>query len=181
MSYHFDKFLKAEEIQIPSEVIVWCNKGIEIMTESRDPLHDEKHIFSLLDNLSVFLREEREVKNLKIDFCVLLLAICWHDVWKSRRFPSNIFKFIYHYFGEGWGSRRVFLRAVSDVEILEGIAGEVGYAIRKHPGKQWFKHKSIESKILWDLDTLDGWNIRRLTDLLEDEYLIEGVLKKNKN
>ncbi len=174
------QFLKNERIIIPGEVKDWCAKGIEITTESKDPLHDNKHVESILDNLSELLREEKEIDRDKIDFSVLLLAICWHDVWKSKRFPSNIFKLIYHYFGEGWGSRGIFLKAVKDVELLENIAREVGYAIRKHPGQQFLKHKSIESKLLWDLDTLEGWNIKRLTDLLDNDYLVKAIMSNNK-
>jgi len=135
-------------------------------------LHSETHIFRLLDNLDQFLEEEKFIDKKEINFDVLLSAICWHDVWRAKREPYNFLKWLLEMLWEGIGSMLIFRKRAKEVGLSPELIREVGYAIRKHSDFQIFPKRTLESRILVDLDILDGWSLEKL-EFLKKHYLSE--------
>lgn len=138
------------------------------MSLSRDPIHDHHHLGRLLKYLTTFLKHHQR----RIDFQVLLPAICWHDVWKGQRHTLNPLKLIYYQIYEGLGSQRIFqaanYRLFNDRRLLK----QIGYAIRKHSQVQLFPLTKLEAKILKDLDDLDVLSAPRLKPLLAQRHQV---------
>ena len=169
------EFIIRNKINVSDQAIRLCETAIDIIRRSRLPLYDERHVFAVFDNLDRFLNEGNQVKKNEIDFDVLLLAICWHDIWKSKKFPLHLSQWLPFYFFEGIGSMRIFKRAARAVGFEEKTTKAVTYAIRKHPGFQILPLKTLEAKILKDMDGLEEWSLARLKPLKED-YLFLGVM-----
>lgn len=165
---NLSEFLYRQNLALESAVFSFCQEGIEMMAESLDPFHTEKHIFRILDILDSFLRENDQVLKSQIDFEVLLTAICWHDVWKSRRFPAFWLRGAWQAFWEGLGSRRIFVKEARENGLEKEIVKPVRYAIRKHSTFQITSPKTLEAKILKDVDNLEFWSLERLRDVVHD-------------
>lgn len=157
-------FIKKHQIQLSSEVFSACTEGIRQMSQSCDDMHDQAHVHSILDSLDKFIQENSQVKKSAIDFATLLLAICWHDVWKSQRLPTGKSKAILHQVAEGVGSMRIFTRETKRFHLPASLEKKVGFAIRKHSMFQIIptRRHNLEARILQDLDKLDTWKPVRL-------------------
>ena len=94
----------------------------------------------------------------KIDFQVLLLSICWHDVWISKRIPKNLIHLTFHQIVEGLGSALIFKKYALKAKLNKKLLRSVYYAIRKHSSFQVIPPFTLEAKILIDLDKLELWN-----------------------
>lgn len=164
------EFLKTNEVVLSGSVFSLCMKGTEIMKKSIDPIHDVNHAVRILDDLNRFLREERRIKKSEIDFEVLLLAICWHDAWKSQRFPKDIASMLFDEAWDGLGSMRMFAKAARKEGLSGQLVRSVKYSIRTHAHFQILTRKTKESQILKDLDVLEEWSLRKLKSL-EEIYL----------
>lgn len=161
---YIDQFLNNHPtIKISAEVLLLCRLGEQKMQNSIDPLHDYHHIGRLLRNLTYLLKNYPNHK--KINFEILLLSICWHDVWKANKKSFNLIKLFYYQIYEGIGSLVIFMQHATGM-IDNFTIAEVNYAIRKHAQFQFFPLSSIEAKILKDIDDLDVLNPKRMRYLL---------------
>ena len=169
------EFLTKNGINLPDPILSLCEEGIGVMRNSVDPVHDENHIFRILYDLDRFFKEEAQIDKSGIDLEVLLLSICWHDVWKSRRFPTNPALLLLDQILEGRGSARMFTRRAKEVLLETNLVYPVSYSIRKHSRFQILPIKTPEAKILKDLDNLEEWSLERLK-LLKKKFLISGQI-----
>jgi len=136
--------------------------AVDIMKKTRDPLHDQNHIFRIIGDLHRLISNDPSVPWNQVNFEVLLLSICWHDVWRSLKRHRNKRTGLYHWFYEGSGSARMFYRYANRFKLNHLIAKKTAYAIRKHSGFQILPRTTIESKILNDLDRLEEWSFARI-------------------
>lgn len=157
-------FTKKHHIRLSTEILLACMEGINQMSQSRDDMHDHTHVQSILESLDKFIQENTEVPTSAIDFNSLLLAICWHDVWKSKRLPTGKSKAILHQVAEGVGSMQMFSRETKRFHLSPSIQKKVRFAIRKHSMFQLLptRRHNLEARILQDLDKLDTWKPSRL-------------------
>lgn len=165
-----NRFLSLHKITLLPGVKDACNFGLEYMSEAIDPMHNQYHPQRILDDLHRMRRECREIDWSKVDFNVLLMSICWHDVWVSRWNPKSKKKGAVGRFYEGIGSMRVLNKKSKELHLDPKIIKKVKYSIRKHSYLQFIPRLTIESKILHDLDKLEEWSIKRL-------YLGMGEIK----
>ena len=100
----------------------------------------------------------------------LVLAICWHDVWKSSRFPTRFHTFMVDQYWDGVGSMQLFARAAKRTKLPRPVYQNARYAIRVHGKFRKWPLRSIESRILKDIDRLDQWSSARL-ERLKSKYL----------
>lgn len=167
---NLEEFLAKNQLRLSAIVLSLCKEAIAKMERSKDVLHNEKHIFCLLTNLDLLLENETTIKKSEINFDVLLLAIYWHDVWRSNRLPRNFFSMIFDEIFEGLGSMLLFSKRAKEVKLPGKPTSKVKYAIRKHSRFQVFPLRSREAKILHDIDDLDLWSTTKLK-ALEKIYL----------
>lgn len=174
---YIDQFLQTQpKIRLPQKIVDICRTGEKLMAQSPDPLHDHHHLGRLLKHLQSFLKKHPHYQP-KIDFAVLLPALCWHDVWKAQRQTLNPLKLIYYQIYEGWGSWKIF--HYQHRQHLPAITlAQITYAIRKHSQFQFFSLKTLEAKILRDLDDLDILSAKRLKPLLGQRHQVHPLSKK---
>lgn len=169
-------FIKKYKIEISELSLELCKKGMGEMEKSIDPAHNKEHIENILDNLDQFL-QSGEVKSEKINFEILLVAICWHDVWKSRRMPDDIVSVFINQAWDGWGSARVFKKEVKLSKEERKKLRRVFWIIGNHP-RDMTLHMPfktyLETKILKDMDRLERWNIKRHDDFFEKLLVVRG-------
>jgi len=151
-------FISKNKIKLSPKALNLCQEAIERMKSGHDGLHNEKHVFRLLDNLDQFLKEETTIDKSKINFEVLLISLCWHDVWEATLLPNNIFLILFDMVFEGIGSMLKFAKRAKEVGLSKEITKEVKYAIRKHVRIKILPIKTLEAKILKDMDILDLWS-----------------------
>lgn len=159
-----DKFAKKYEISLSPKGEAFCQKGLFLMKKSKDPLHDDRHIQRLLKNLDGLFSEERGLRG-KVDLEVLLIAIFWHDAWKAGRFPLTFVWVFWNEIWEGWASFFLIRKKMREEGFPSAKIKEVAYALRKHSFFQVLEPKTLEAKILWDVDHLDLWSLERITPL----------------
>jgi hypothetical protein len=141
------------------------DKAAEFMTSTRDASHGMEHINHLLQETNRFFKST-EYK-FDIDRDILLLALYWHDVWKSQIKP-NWRNYLFLQLYDGLGSMFMFKRHASKVSLPPGMIRSVSYAIRKHSTFQGLPRRTLEAKLLWDVDTLDIWNSQRTQAVFQD-------------
>jgi hypothetical protein len=134
--------------------------GFEVMKKGVDTAHTEKHVLNILDNLERFLKS-KEIEVEKIDFEVLMVAIFWHDVWKSSRRPATPWLIIKNQCFEGWGSARILQKENLDEMFDKGRQKKIIWAIRNHQAVKTPFGDSLESRILQDMDRLERWDSGR--------------------
>lgn len=171
-----EAFLSRNKISLPDLVLSLCHEGIEITRNGIDPLHDENHTFRILTDLDQFLREETKIERSEVNFEVLLLSICWHDVWRAKIFPKNVISLLFALLWDGLGGARMFAKRAKQVGLEQEMLSPISYAIRKHTSFQIFPPKTLEAKILKDLDNLEGWSLTRIK-ALKERYLVPGKIE----
>ena len=140
------------------KVRILLDQAVEMMTSSKDPSHGLEHINNLLQETGRFF--ESTGNKFEINKEILLLALYWHDVWKSQIKPSwKNFLFLQLY--EGLGSMFLFKKHARVAGLSPEITRTVSYAIRKHSIFQGLPARTLEAQLLWDMDTLDVWNSQR--------------------
>jgi len=170
-----EEFIIKNKIDISPRTFEMAEEAVRIMERSIDPLHNEKHIFRMLDDLDCLLKEEKAIDQKKINFEVLLLAIFWHDIWRSYRFPLNVISLLFGNVRDGKGSMTMFSKIAEVVGLDKQTTKEVKYAIRKHSSLQFLPLKTVEGKLLKDLDGLEEWSWERIQPLKE-KYLVFGTI-----
>lgn len=138
-----------------------CREAWRRMRGSIDPIHGTTHINSLLDDLDLWLRHEPTLKK-KINWDILLPALGWHDTWKATHFGTSIGFVVWAQLYEGIGSAHLFKQYAQSLHVAPHIIEAICYAIRKHSLVQFLEFETLESQILFDLDTLALWDIQRL-------------------
>ncbi|MBI4359117.1 MAG: hypothetical protein HY577_00800 [Candidatus Nealsonbacteria bacterium] len=162
------EFLSKNQIVLDEPVSRFCQRGIDLMKVGVDPLHDDDHVLAIIDNLDRFINENKEVDRARINFPVMLLAICWHDIWKSQRLSKNLVLFFYHFFWDGRGSARFFQKEAALASLDPETVQKAAYAIKKHTRIHLLSRRTLESKILKDLDTLEIWSVKRIRKAEEE-------------
>ena len=109
---------------------------------------------------------------------MLLLAICWHDVWRTKRFPLNIISFIFNHSHEGTGSMSMFSQIAAVFDLDKRLIRSVRYAIRKHSGLQFKRLTTLEAKILKDMDSLEEWSLSRLKPIVDGNVFFNVMNSK---
>jgi hypothetical protein len=147
------------DLQITSQKIkTMLEKAVEFMAHTKDPSHGMDHINHLLEETNRFFRSTGD--KFDVDREVLLLALYWHDVWKSQNKP-NWRNYLFLQLYEGLGSMFMFKKYARPLDLSPEMIRSVSYAIRKHSAIQGVRARTLEAQLLWDMDTLDAWNIQR--------------------
>lgn len=167
-----DFLQKNKAVKISPATLEICLEGERLMMVSPDPLHNHHHLNRLFKNLSTFLRNH---PHLKPNFDVLLTALCWHDVWKARRRSLNPLILLYYQIYEGYGSIEIF--GEHNKELAPALKKQINYAIRKHAQFQFLPLKTLEAKILRDIDDLDVLNAKRLRPLLRIRNQVSPLVR----
>lgn len=157
-----DDFINAHNVQLDSITYLACRDGIDIMKLGSDPHHSGEHIDNILSHLNDLLISNPIIVK-KIDFAVLLPAICWHDVWISGHLAQNILHLTYLQIVEGRGSASMWHK-YSNGKLQANQAKKIGYCIRKHSSLQILPTIRYDAKVLIDLDKLELWNVHRFID-----------------
>jgi hypothetical protein len=135
-----------------------------IMSKSKDILHDKGHVKRMINDWNVLLGKIDEEVNCE----VVVLAICWHDTWLATVNLPGVLGTMIEYVYEGIGSMLMFNRAAKRVDLDQKTRRAVAYTIKNHPGLPTSRHKTIEAKILWDIDNLETWSWERLVGMYEE-------------
>jgi hypothetical protein len=147
------------DLQVSSQKIkILLDQAVQFMTNSQHPGHGMEHINNLLQETNRFFKSTGDKFN--IDRDVLILALYWHDVWKSQIKP-NWGNYLFLQLFEGLGSMFMFKKYASKVDLSPEMTHSVSYVIRKHSAVQGIRAKTLEAQLLWDVDTLDAWNTQR--------------------
>jgi hypothetical protein len=154
------------DFRISSQKIkILLDKAVEFMINTRDPSHGMEHIDNLLQETGQFFKSTGD--KFDIDRDVMLLALYWHDVWKSQIMP-NWGNYLFLQLYEGLGSMFMFKAEAIAIGLSPAMIRSVSYAIRKHSAVQGFRAKTLEAQLLWDVDTLDIWNTQRTRSALQN-------------
>lgn len=164
------------QIKIDPDMYSFCETGLQIMRASKDPLHSINHIDRLISDLDEFLNET-DIEDL--NFNILLPAICWHDSWKAKRNTKNPLKLIMDNVTEGKEAEKLTKKVMKKLKIEKELQKSIGYCIRKHSWVQFRKLKSIEARILCDLDKLDMWASIRV-EIAKNNKVVKFLLSKTK-
>jgi len=141
------------------EIQIMLDKAVDFMTNTKDLSHGIDHIDNLLKSANRFFKSTGD--RFAIDKEILLLALYWHDVWKSQNIPTPA-NYLFHQWYEGLGSMLMFKKQARTAGVSPRISRAVSYAIRKHSLVQFRPAKTLEAQLLWDLDMLDFWNLQRV-------------------
>lgn len=157
-------FANKNSISLPVETLKSCCTALRIMRLSKDFLHDREHPLRMIDTLDQNLEEIYRESKKKINFERLLLAICWHDVWRSSRLPKSIPSIIFdQYLGDGPGSARVFNKLESTLprKLKRSVRGFVFRHSLPTLAKRLVS-RGVEEKVFHDLDSLEEWSMDRI-------------------
>lgn len=151
--------LKKHSIVLSKSTFKVCKEGISRMGKSIDPHHDKKHIERLFNHLSYLLSVDNNLSSM-INFNILIPAICWHDVWISTQSARSLSRLLWNNLAEGIISAKIFY-GYAYSQISYPSIMDIHYAIRKHSSFQIFPPRTLEAKVLVDLDKLELWNNKR--------------------
>lgn len=167
-------FIKKHRIDLAANELELCRQAMDKMATSADAHHDETHVFRMLDYLDDFIgTPEFEQRCLeKINLKVLFIAILWHDVWRTEKEPASIWALVWSSFWEGIAAGEKFHRAARQAGLEGVLARKARYAIRKHAIVQILPLRTLEAKILADMDNLDCMSLDRVYPI-EKRYLCE--------
>lgn len=169
-----DYFLEKHNIKLSEWALKAYKDGCAHMEKSKDPVgHGAWHVSELLYFLDKFLDENEEVEKKDINFDILMSAIAWHDVWKSRKKQTfNLIIWIYQQYYEGIGSKKIFQKYANKSSLPQEESEEIAYAILNHclaankkKKRKTEIEKHLEACILYDIDSLSAWNIRKYKNL----------------
>ncbi len=173
-----EEFAQLHNLSVSTAVFTACNEALEIMSNSVDPLHTQNHVLRMISDLHSFMLNSSEIPWHKVDFEILLLSICWHDTWKSYKLPtSKKTVFVYNQV-DGYFSMRLFNRLINKHSLPKNIVNKTKYAIKKHSSLQFLPKRTLESKLLKDLDKLEEWSIDRIRDGLENTHKLSELSPK---
>ncbi len=172
------EFLKKNEIQLDLQITNICYEGIELMSSSIDPLHDQNHVFRLFKLLDSLINSSLQVKKQEINWNILIPALCWHDTWKSRRVPTGPFSVIVDQLWDGLGSMKLFERRAKELGLNKKTIDSIKYVIRKHAKIQFLKRNTIEAKVMNDIDRLDEFSPERSESIRHQVFNPENINRR---
>ncbi len=141
-------------VRTPSQKIkTMLDKAADFMTNTKDPSHGIDHVNNLLKDTNRFFKSTGN--KFDIDKEILLLALYWHDVWKSQNKPT-VGNYLFHQLFEGLGSVFMFKKYAKVIGLSPSITRPVSYAIWQHSAVQIRTAKTLEAQLLWDVDTFPG-------------------------
>lgn len=143
-----------------SDFYHFSKEGFSRMKRSIDSLHDYNHIENLFGLLDEFLKKHKKIKN-RLDLKAVFLAVCWHDGWKAKHDPKTVGSIIYNQAMEGIFASQLFKKESKKYAVDKSTIEKASYAIRKHSSLQFLKRKTLESKVLKDIDKIDSVNFDR--------------------
>ncbi|EKE13274.1 MAG: hypothetical protein ACD_13C00047G0001 [uncultured bacterium] len=167
-------FLFKNRLRISPASLSACEYALRNMHRSLDPLHNHLHIYSMLESLHSFINADPNIKS-QIDFDVLLVAICWHDVWKSGKNPRHKRAIIFHNLAEGLAAMRLFSRYAKIHPLPKVQVKKINYAIRKHSAVQILPKRTLEARILKDLDALEMWSFSRIANAVKHNGGVKNI------
>lgn len=153
-------FILKWNVHLSSETKILYERADELMKQSKDPAHDEKHIQALLSNIDLILNTEKNLAD-TVDFEVLILGICWHDCWRARVIPKNVAELFFTFWWDGLGSMYLFEKEAKQMHLSPKKIEATKYVIRKHHSVQFLPRTTIEAKMLKDADELEVWTLSR--------------------
>ncbi len=177
-------FCKKYDILLDERIDLVSSYALNKMSHSKNQHHDVLHVYRMFDDLGHLLDLNKKLLN-KINFQVLLPAICWHDIWISKKQANSFLELLWHQLLEGRGSSRLFSLYAKEL-IPSSLVNQIAYCIRKHSSIQFLPTFNLEAKILADLDKLEMWNICRFLDKdktivskksLYSKYLVRAYYK----
>jgi len=168
-------FLIKNSIKLNKDVLDLCNEGMEIMKLGTDKMHDAAHIYRVLDILDKFLHAEKEKIIHSINFNVLMVSICWHDTWRALRKPQTKVSVLLDEIWDGMGSVGLIKEKIKHLHVSLEEKREMIRCIRHHGTFNIARSRSVESKILKDLDLLEVWSFERF-EALKQEYLFVDIV-----
>jgi len=153
-------------VRAPSPQIKYMlDRALEFMANTKDLNHGMDHLNNLIRNANRFFKSTGDKFN--IDHDIFRLALYWHDVWKSQNKPTAG-NYLFQQLYEGLGSMFMFKTYAGLVGLSPSITNAVSYAIRKHSAVQMRQAKTLEAQLLWDIDTLDVWNVKRVQSIFKN-------------
>jgi hypothetical protein len=153
-------FTKEFNFKLNKNSLRLCREASKILKRSKDALHGQDHVSRMIKMLSEILSKHPTLRK-KIDLETIILSIFWHDAWKAFRRPTNALNFLTDNYYEGYGSATLFRKYALKMRLKKSLLSGVTYAIKKHPNS-FFLPKTIEGKILQDLDEVELWNFKRI-------------------
>ena len=175
-----EEFIGKHGLIISEEINRACADGLALMRASQEPAHSERHIEDIISLLDEFLGQAKEIDAGRINYEILLPAICWHDIWKSSRpLATNFIKFRFEQYWDGIGSARLFKKYCRKNNLPRALAKNIRFAILHHNDLFFSLKKTgecqdhIEARLLDDLDSLDFWSLKRL------EYAASAYVDEN--
>lgn len=152
---------KRFKLKLDAKTLLLCQKALLIMNESKDPRHNLKHITNMLKYLILLINRAPDLLH-KIRFDVLILSICWHDVWKVMNYSANPLRLFINDVLEGIASAFYFKKRAVSHKLDKRLIKNVIYSIRKHSTVQILPTIHLEAKILQDLDEIEFWDYKRI-------------------
>lgn len=140
------------------EVQKLIDKAVELMAKSKDPVHDDGHINRLLESWNKL----SPTIDKQVNCDAIILALCWHDIWRCQTKLPGAIGLLIGYFVEGKKSAKIFSKYAKKYGLDKMTIRKTKKIIKNHPDLPWIKRRNWEDKIMWDLDSLDEWTIDRL-------------------
>jgi hypothetical protein len=162
---NLNKFYSKYSSSIDNEIYLASSEGYAIMRRSKDVSHDINHLNRMMSILDEVVEHDKNIKE-SVDLRVMLMSICWHDVWKSKF--NQRWGFFIDIF-EGLISSLLFIRGVKKYRLPDGVVRNSAYAIRKHSNVQFLKINTMEGRLLRDIDCIEMFSITRLKKSFENE------------
>ncbi len=173
---NFTKYIEDHGYEISPEVLELCVIGLRRMDASCDPLHLRSHIDDMFQELPSLLATVPRI-GLRVDYEVLLLAIIWHDVWKAKVPSTSFLSLIVNNIVEGHFSAYIFLQEARRFGLKVTTIFQVMHAITYHSVFFPLGKRTYELMILYDLDTLELWNMKRMIRV-EDTFIGRSGLNR---
>ncbi len=141
-------------------------KGLDIAKKASDKFHGERHINSLVKNYKRFVKDNKN--SINSDERVVTHSIVFHDSYKAlTKRSTNTLGIVLEELYEGLGSALIYLDEAQKLKLDPKFVSKVTYAIKKHSIGNLLPRKSVESKILFDLDELDSFEPKRFVNVFE--------------
>ncbi len=145
------------------------SKAKELMSKTRDPVHDWTHIERVLQNAERLLGMLKSSFKKQVDLKLLKIAICWHDISYIRYRPT-LTQFLF----EGLRSVRIASGYFKKVNLSKSHRLLIENLIKHHNFNDFGflnKNKSIYHQLIQDADHADNFYEYRLGVAERFKYL----------
>ncbi|MFI5240839.1 MAG: hypothetical protein ACHQUA_00180 [Microgenomates group bacterium] len=134
--------------------------GLNLMSKSKDATHDLLHTSRTWTDLVKFKSDSMNDR-IRVDYRAVTHALIHHDIYKAglKRSTHGI-NLLTEELVEGYQSMKIFERHANQVDLDKKTKETAMAAIRDH-GLIHLPRFLNESKLLFDLDELDFWNLHR--------------------